>query len=524
MDIKIVVRVPGAEERTTTREEFWQELRNRRGISPEGDQAKRDSEADEAERRIHSGLPAKLSGDIRGYIAQHSRIWRTAFNRFRRPLRRRSVLDEGFLISVKSIRYGSLEILLNFLADDDFPLRATDVVQLLAKYAPQHLSTIMGAASLGVSVGEPIGSLRGEPGIVEDQDDQAALTRRAFYLANFSLLVLVVLSLAACYVVFQAATAQMNATRDERGDLLGQAAKINADRGQLVKDALELVQESRAGTAELQRYMKKELESKPKAAGAGHENGPRGEGTPGTKVLTTPNFTIFGSGPNLNLGELAKEVVDVSVKTGEAGVARVRELIQGIGDGLDVAKKGVGVTSDVVDLVRKILPQTKDETGKTEKTEKTETMTIEKIEKTEKTEKTENLPEGILLDEKVSFGYDSDKLDEKMEKALGQVVKKLHEHPTAVLIEGHTDAAGSDSYNKDLSQRRAEAVKRFLIDNNVPEKWLETHGYGKGYLWLHHAPKDAANRRVRIIMCTVAGENRCKSAVAAPPPAEAHTR
>jgi outer membrane protein OmpA-like peptidoglycan-associated protein len=67
-------------------------------------------------------------------------------------------------------------------------------------------------------------------------------------------------------------------------------------------------------------------------------------------------------------------------------------------------------------------------------------------------------------------------------------------------IGGHTDATGTDAYNTRLSQRRAEAVRRFLAENyTIPSANLHPIGYGK------HQPKNKAdvfaaeNRRVEIV-------------------------
>ncbi len=67
-------------------------------------------------------------------------------------------------------------------------------------------------------------------------------------------------------------------------------------------------------------------------------------------------------------------------------------------------------------------------------------------------------------------------------------------------IGGHTDATGADGYNMRLSQRRAEAVKRFLAETYmIPSGNLHAVGYGK------HQPKNKAdvfaaeNRRVEIV-------------------------
>jgi outer membrane protein OmpA-like peptidoglycan-associated protein len=67
-------------------------------------------------------------------------------------------------------------------------------------------------------------------------------------------------------------------------------------------------------------------------------------------------------------------------------------------------------------------------------------------------------------------------------------------------IGGHTDATGTDAYNTRLSQRRAEAVQRFLAENyTIPSANLHSVGYGK------QQPKNQAdvfaaeNRRVEIV-------------------------
>jgi outer membrane protein OmpA-like peptidoglycan-associated protein len=58
--------------------------------------------------------------------------------------------------------------------------------------------------------------------------------------------------------------------------------------------------------------------------------------------------------------------------------------------------------------------------------------------------------------------------------------KYLESKPDAHLIlEGHADMRGSDAYNQVLSERRVAAVKRFLVENGVPESSIETMAYGK---------------------------------------------
>jgi OOP family OmpA-OmpF porin len=65
-------------------------------------------------------------------------------------------------------------------------------------------------------------------------------------------------------------------------------------------------------------------------------------------------------------------------------------------------------------------------------------------------------------------------------------------------VAGHTDAKGSAQYNKQLSLRRAEAVKRFLVAKGMEAGRLTTVGYGSEKLLAVDRPEDASNRRVEI--------------------------
>ena len=58
----------------------------------------------------------------------------------------------------------------------------------------------------------------------------------------------------------------------------------------------------------------------------------------------------------------------------------------------------------------------------------------------------------------------------------------LRDHPDrAVLVEGHTDSTGSDSVNQPLSEKRAEAVRSFLVGNGIAPGRVLARGYGKAY-------------------------------------------
>ena len=86
---------------------------------------------------------------------------------------------------------------------------------------------------------------------------------------------------------------------------------------------------------------------------------------------------------------------------------------------------------------------------------------------------------------------------EAIAEAILQVIEK---NPTKVImIEGHTDAVGSDVDNLSLSDRRAEAVAEALTTHfDVPPENLVTQGYGEQHLKVPQAGPNAENRRVIV--------------------------
>ena len=63
---------------------------------------------------------------------------------------------------------------------------------------------------------------------------------------------------------------------------------------------------------------------------------------------------------------------------------------------------------------------------------------------------------------------------------LDEAAQILQANPNVrVTIEGHTDSIGTAAYNQKLSERRAAAVKRYLVSKGVSANRLDTVGYGK---------------------------------------------
>jgi len=82
---------------------------------------------------------------------------------------------------------------------------------------------------------------------------------------------------------------------------------------------------------------------------------------------------------------------------------------------------------------------------------------------------------------------------------LGQALTSSDLSGSIVLLGGHTDAKGSDPFNQRLSERRAETVKRFLMENyHIPAANLVCAGYGKQGMKNPADPLAAENRRVQI--------------------------
>lgn len=88
----------------------------------------------------------------------------------------------------------------------------------------------------------------------------------------------------------------------------------------------------------------------------------------------------------------------------------------------------------------------------------------------------------------------------KLEGVANAMQRLLERNPAETfLLEGHTDAVGSDTANLALSDRRAEAVAEALTNVfDIPPENLATQGYGEQYLKVNTQDREAENRRVAI--------------------------
>ncbi len=111
----------------------------------------------------------------------------------------------------------------------------------------------------------------------------------------------------------------------------------------------------------------------------------------------------------------------------------------------------------------------------------------------------------------VLFGFDSVEVRPEAEAVLLDLAGQINERfPRGkVRVEGHTDAKGSDAYNLTLSQRRAEAVKRWLAaEGGIAPRRIVTKGLGEIHPVAPNAKPDGSddpegrqkNRRVEIVV------------------------
>jgi outer membrane protein OmpA-like peptidoglycan-associated protein len=104
----------------------------------------------------------------------------------------------------------------------------------------------------------------------------------------------------------------------------------------------------------------------------------------------------------------------------------------------------------------------------------------------------------------ITFGFGTAEIKEdqieKLESVANAMLKLLDKNPgETFLIEGHTDAVGTDQANLILSDKRAESIAGALTNAfGVPSENLSTQGYGERYLKVKTAKPEELNRRVAI--------------------------
>ena len=119
----------------------------------------------------------------------------------------------------------------------------------------------------------------------------------------------------------------------------------------------------------------------------------------------------------------------------------------------------------------------------------------------------------VTFESGLLFDFDSDQLREASKENLDNLAKSLSKFgDSKLLLVGHTDDKGTETYNADLSRRRASAVGSYLISRGVPSARIATSGRGEAE---PIAPNDTdanrqKNRRVEVAI-TAGDEMKAKA-------------
>jgi outer membrane protein OmpA-like peptidoglycan-associated protein len=118
-----------------------------------------------------------------------------------------------------------------------------------------------------------------------------------------------------------------------------------------------------------------------------------------------------------------------------------------------------------------------------------------------------SVTEGLgQIDLVIYFAFDSAEIQKESEpvlNTLGEALRRDEYKGRAFVFAGHTDAKGGADYNQGLSERRAEAVKRYVVSKfKLPAADILTVGHGFEQLKEPNNPLSGANRRVQIVNLT----------------------
>ncbi|HRO42156.1 MAG TPA: OmpA family protein, partial [Flavipsychrobacter sp.] len=137
------------------------------------------------------------------------------------------------------------------------------------------------------------------------------------------------------------------------------------------------------------------------------------------------------------------------------------------------------------------------------------------IEQTVPGAEVERVGEGIVVNfnEKVLFGFNQATLNTNSYTALDKLVTVLNKYnETDLKIYGHTDSKGTETYNQDLSERRASAVANYLSSHGITRARLQTYGYGETSPKCSNDTEEGRSCNRRVEFAIMANEQMQQSA------------
>jgi outer membrane protein OmpA-like peptidoglycan-associated protein len=134
-----------------------------------------------------------------------------------------------------------------------------------------------------------------------------------------------------------------------------------------------------------------------------------------------------------------------------------------------------------------------------------------------------NTPPGVQVDavgcplkgsitlEGVNFEHNSADLTTTSHAALDPIADGLKKHPRLKIeLQGHTDSTGSPPYNLKLSQRRADSVRNYLLQQGVTGEQLVAKGYGQTQPIASNKTADGRSKNRRVVMYVVSNPGDVK--------------
>lgn len=123
----------------------------------------------------------------------------------------------------------------------------------------------------------------------------------------------------------------------------------------------------------------------------------------------------------------------------------------------------------------------------------------------------ERVGEGInvTFDESSGVYFDTEKynINSKSQNTLNKLSSIFNEYPDSeILVEGHTDNTGAESYNLTLSKNRAQAVTNYLLGQGLSKGRFETKWYGENQPKYDNSTADGRAKNRRVELAIVASE------------------
>ena len=107
----------------------------------------------------------------------------------------------------------------------------------------------------------------------------------------------------------------------------------------------------------------------------------------------------------------------------------------------------------------------------------------------------------------VYFATNKSNIEGKSEISLLKLINIFQKYPkTNIIVEGHTDSSGSDTYNMNLSKERAQSVSYYLTSNGIDSSRIQTNWFGEDQPKYDNSTAEGRSKNRRVELAIVANE------------------